>query len=105
MTMCSISLEEALFVTKLFLDGWEKLLSEDVFIYHFLFIAVFLGIIMRERTPLSKWPTAHINGLRMLYSWHDTGLMLMLTCSFLDKVFLEVPNNRKGCSLEEITLP
>ncbi len=30
MAMCSIMLEKALFVTKLFLDGWEKLLLEDV---------------------------------------------------------------------------
>ena len=29
MARCSIMLEKALFVTKLFLDGWEKLLSED----------------------------------------------------------------------------
>uniref|UniRef100_A0A8L0DPN4 GTPase activating Rap/RanGAP domain like 3 n=1 Tax=Oncorhynchus mykiss TaxID=8022 RepID=A0A8L0DPN4_ONCMY len=29
---CSIMLDKALFVTKLFLDGWEKLLSEDVLV-------------------------------------------------------------------------
>ena len=35
-------LEKALFVTKLFLDGWEKLLSDDVLVPS-LFMAVFLG--------------------------------------------------------------
>lgn len=32
MARCSIMLEKALFVTKLFLDSWEKLLLEDVLI-------------------------------------------------------------------------
>ena len=46
-------LEKALFVTKLFLDGWEKLLSEDV-LTPFLFMAVFLGKIVSEPTPLAE---------------------------------------------------
>ena len=46
-------LEKAFFVTKLFLDGWEKLLS-DVFVPFFLFMAVFLGKIVREPTPLAE---------------------------------------------------
>ena len=29
-------LEKALFVTKLFLDGWEKLLSDDVLVPFFI---------------------------------------------------------------------
>uniref|UniRef100_A0A8C7HGZ0 GTPase activating Rap/RanGAP domain like 3 n=1 Tax=Oncorhynchus kisutch TaxID=8019 RepID=A0A8C7HGZ0_ONCKI len=36
MARCSIMLEKALFVTKLFLDGWEKLLSEDVLVPFFI---------------------------------------------------------------------
>ena len=44
-------LEEALFVTKLFLDGWEQLLSEDVLVP---FMAVFLGKIVSEPTPLAE---------------------------------------------------
>ena len=46
-------LEKALFVTKLFLDGWEKLLSEDLLV-PFLFMAVFLGKIVSEPTPLAE---------------------------------------------------
>jgi NADH:ubiquinone oxidoreductase subunit H len=36
MAWCSIMLEKALFVTKLFLGGWEKLLSEDVLVTFFI---------------------------------------------------------------------
>ena len=36
MARCSIMLEKGLFVTKLFLDGWEKLLSEDVLVPFFI---------------------------------------------------------------------
>ena len=46
-------LEKALYVTKLFLDGWEKLLSEDVLV-HSLLMAVFLGKIVSEPTPLAE---------------------------------------------------
>ena len=46
-------LENALFVTKLFLDGWEKLLSGMCW-YHSLFMAVFLGKIVSEPTPLAE---------------------------------------------------
>jgi hypothetical protein len=34
-------LENALFITKLFLDGWEKLLSEDVLVPYFIHSYVF----------------------------------------------------------------
>ena len=46
-------LEKALFVTKLFLGGWEKLLPEDVW-YLSLFMAVFLGKIVSDPTPLAE---------------------------------------------------
>ena len=36
MARCSIMLKKALFVTKLFLDGWEKLLLEDVLVPFFI---------------------------------------------------------------------
>ncbi|PIO12234.1 hypothetical protein AB205_0114930 [Aquarana catesbeiana] len=36
MARCSIMLEKALFLTKLSLDGWEKLLSKDVFVPFFI---------------------------------------------------------------------
>ena len=36
MSRCSIMLEKVLFVTKLFLDGWENLLSEDVLVSFFI---------------------------------------------------------------------
>ena len=36
MARCSIMLEKALFITKLFLDGWEKLLWEDVLVPFFI---------------------------------------------------------------------
>ena len=42
-------LENALFITKLFLDGWEKLRW-----YHSLFMAVFLGKIVSEPTALAE---------------------------------------------------
>ena len=45
-------LEKALFVTKLFLDGWEKLLSEDVFVPFFM--AVFLGKIVKPTLLAEK---------------------------------------------------
>ena len=45
-------LEKALLVTKLFLDGWEKLLSEDVF--HSLFMTVFFCKIVSKLTPLAE---------------------------------------------------
>ena len=41
-------LEKTLFVTKLFLDGWEKCW------YHSLFMDVFLGKIVSEPTPLAE---------------------------------------------------
>ncbi|CDQ69496.1 unnamed protein product [Oncorhynchus mykiss] len=47
--VCPIMLAKALLVTELFLDGWEKLLLEDV-----LFMAVFLGKIVSEPTPLAE---------------------------------------------------
>ena len=50
-------LEKALFITKLFLDSWEKLLSEDVSVLFFiiyLFMTVFLGKFVSESTPLSE---------------------------------------------------
>ena len=45
-------LEKALFVTQLFLDGWVKLLSEDVFVPFFM--AVFLGKIVSKPTLLAE---------------------------------------------------
>ena len=41
-------LEKALFVTILFLDGWEKLLSEDVLVPFFIYK------IVSEPTPLAE---------------------------------------------------
>ena len=46
-------LEKALFVTKLFLDGWEKLLSEDVLVPFFIHGCV-LRQIVSEPTPLAE---------------------------------------------------
>jgi NADH:ubiquinone oxidoreductase subunit H len=46
-------LEMALFITKLFLDGWEKLFSEDVLV-PFIFMAMALGKIVSEPTPLAE---------------------------------------------------
>ena len=51
-------LEKALFVTKLFLDGWEKLLWVDV-LDNSLFMAVFLGKIVSEPTPLAEKQPTH----------------------------------------------
>ena len=47
-------LEKALVVTKLYLVGWEKLLSGGCVWYHSLFTAVFLGNIVSEPTPLAE---------------------------------------------------
>ena len=86
MARCSIVLEKALFVTKLFLDGWEKLLSEDVLVPFFIH-----GCVLRQNCEWAHslgWEaTPHMNGLRMLYCWHDTGLMVALTLSSPDKLF------------------
>ena len=46
-------LEKALFVTKLFLDGCEKLLSEDMLIPIFIHGCV-LGKTVSEPTPLAE---------------------------------------------------
>jgi hypothetical protein len=46
-----------------------------------------------------------MNGLRMLYCWHDTGLAVELTLSSPDKLFSGCPTNCKGDSLEKMTLP
>ena len=46
-------LEKALFVTKLFLDGWEKLLSGDVLVPVFIHVCV-LRQIVSEPTPLAE---------------------------------------------------
>ena len=46
-------LEKALYVTKLFLDGWEKLLSGMCW-HHSLYMAVFTGKIVSEPTPLAE---------------------------------------------------
>ena len=87
---CSIMLEKALFITKLFLDGWEKLLSEDLlvpFLSH--------GCVLRQNCEwdhsLGWEATPHMNGIRMLYCWHDTGLMVALTLSSRDKLFFRMP--------------
>jgi hypothetical protein len=45
-------LEKALFFTELFLEGWEKLHSEYVLVPFFM--AVFLGKIVSETTPLAE---------------------------------------------------
>ena len=61
--------------------------------YHSLFMAVFLGKIVSEPTP-EKQPTdewSHMNGLRMLYCWHDTGLMVALILFSPDKLFFRMP--------------
>ena len=77
-------LEKVLFVTKLFLDGWEKLLSEDVLVPFFIHGCV-LGRIVSEPTPLAE-KQLH-TCLLMFYCWHDTGLMVALTLSSPDKLF------------------
>ncbi|CDQ77094.1 unnamed protein product [Oncorhynchus mykiss] len=58
--------------------------------YHSLFMAVFLGKIVSEPTPLAE-KQPHMNGLRMLYCWHDTGVMVALTWSSPDKLFSRCP--------------
>ena len=90
MERCSIMLEKALFVTKLFQDGWEKLLSGDVLLPFFI-----RGCVLRKNCEWAHslgWEaTPHMNGLRMLYCWHDTGLMVALTLSSVDKLFSGCP--------------
>ena len=57
-------LEKALFVTKLFLDGWEKLLSEDVLVPFFIDGCVLVS----EPTPLAESNPTH--------EWSQDALLL-----------------------------
>lgn len=62
----SIVLENTFFITELPLDGWEKL-TFRAFWYHSLFMAVVLGKILRELTPLTgKQP----------HTWSDDASLL-----------------------------
>ena len=62
-------------------------------------MAVILGKIESEPTPLAeKQP---MNGLRMLYCWHDTGLMVALTLSSPDKLFSGCPKQSESGFIRE----
>ena len=95
-------LEKALFITKLFLDGWEKSLSEDVLVPFFIQGCV-LKIVSEPTRLAEKQP--HTWSQDALHCWHDTGLMVALTLSSPDKLFPDAPNNRKEDSSEKMTLP
>lgn len=58
--------------------GWEMLRSEEVLVPFFI-----NGCVL----SLGWEATSHMNGLRMLYCWHDTGLMVAPTFSSPDKLF------------------
>lgn len=49
--------------------------SRRKFCYHSFFMAVFLGKIVRAHS-IDCDATSHMNGLRILYFWHETGLMV-----------------------------
>ena len=88
MARCSIMLEKALFIIKLFLD--EKLLSEDVLVPFFIH-----GCVLRQNCEWAHslgWEaTPHMNGLRMLYCWHDTGLIVCTHLFFSGQAFFWMP--------------
>jgi hypothetical protein len=54
-------MEKALFITKLFLDGWEKLCW-----YHSLLMAVFLGKIVSELRHGKEFPCWSVPGIYSL---------------------------------------
>ena len=63
-------LEKALFVTKLFLDGWEKLLSEDVLVPFFIHGCVLVQNCVSPLPWLRSNPT---------HEWSQDALMLALS--------------------------
>lgn len=50
---------------------------------------------------LGKIVCQHPNGLRMLYCWHDTGLMIVLTVSSRDNHFYRCPKESEGGFIKE----
>ena len=54
------------------------------------------GCVLRQNCEWAHslgWETTpHMNSLRMLYCWHDTGLMVALTLSYPDKLFFRLPH-------------
>lgn len=62
-----------------------------LFWYHSWFMAVFWGQNCEWAHSLGWEATSHMNGLRMLYCWHDTGLMVALTLNSPDKPFSRCP--------------
>ncbi|CAF91336.1 unnamed protein product, partial [Tetraodon nigroviridis] len=76
--------------------------SRRTFWYHFLFIAVFLGKIVREPTPLTKkQPHTWGNGLRMLHCWHETRPMVVLTSSSPNKPSSRCPKQSERGFIRE----
>jgi hypothetical protein len=65
-----IMLEKALFVSKLFLDGWEKLLSEDVLVPFFIDGCVLVS----EPTPLAE---------KQPHTWSPTSDERQSLCSMI----------------------
>jgi hypothetical protein len=61
-------LEKALFVTKLFQDGWEKLLSEDVLVAFFSH-----GCVLRQKWLVSPLPWLRNNPT---HEWSQDALLL-----------------------------
>lgn len=66
MARCSVILEKTLFVIKLYLTGWEKLLSGDALGPMFIHECV-LRQICEEVQPLGWEATPQMNGLRIFY--------------------------------------
>lgn len=84
-TRCSIRLENTQIITKLCLDCCKKLLLE-VLIPLFIHGSV-LGQNCERAHSLGWQATPHMDCIRMLHYWHDTGLVVMLTFSSEDKWF------------------
>lgn len=82
---------------------WKKLLLEAVLVPFFIHGCVY-GQNCEWAHSLGWEATPHMNGLRMLCCWPDTGLMVALTFSSPDKTFSRCPN-RKQASSENMTLP
>ena len=76
--LCDMMLENARIITKLLLDRWKKSLLQDILVSFFIHGSVF-GQNYERAHSLGWKATPHMDGLRMLHCWHNTGLMVAFT--------------------------
>ena len=97
MVRCSIMLEKAFILTKLFLEGWEKLLPEDVLVPFFIH-----GCVLRQNC-VSPLPWLRSNPT---HEWSQDALLLAAHLAFSGQAFFRMPQTiGKGIHQRKLLYP